>query len=103
MFMEISINSGGSRTFTVASLVGTLGTLLAVQLIDDKRNPALKYSAWTGFNLAIGLSLSPVCLFQPALIARAALMTSGIVGSISIVGMTARREQYLWIGAPLSE
>jgi len=85
------------------SLVGTIGSLLATQAIDDRQNPGLKYAAWTVFNGAMGLSLAPVCFMQPALIARAALMTTGIVGSISAVGMTAKREQYLWIGAPLSK
>jgi FtsH-binding integral membrane protein len=85
------------------SLFGTIGSLLATQLIDDRKNPGLKYASWTVFNGAMGLSLAPIYFMQPALIARAALMTTGIVGSISAVGMTARREQYLWLGAPLSK
>ena len=85
------------------TLVGTIGSLFATQAIDENRNPGLKYAAWTLFNGAMGLSLAPVYFLQPALITRAALMTTGIVGSISAVGMTARREQYLWLGAPLSE
>jgi len=83
------------------SLVGTIGALFATQAIDDRRNPVLKYATWAVFNGAMGLSLAPIYFMQPALIARAALMTTGIVGSISAVGMTARREQYLWLGAPL--
>jgi len=83
------------------SLVGTLGTLFATQAIDEHRSPGLKYGAWTLFNGAMALSLAPIFFIQPALIGRAALMTTGIVGSISAVGMTARREQYLWLGAPL--
>jgi growth hormone-inducible transmembrane protein len=86
-----------------ASLVGTIGALYATRAIDDRQNPGLKYATWALFNGAMGLSLAPLCFMQPALIARAALMTSGVVGSISIVGMTARREQYLWIGGPLSK
>lgn len=85
------------------TLVGTLGSLYATQAIDERKSPGLKYGAWTVFNAAMGLSLAPVYFMQPALIARAALMTTGIVGSISAVGMTARREQYLWLGAPLSK
>ncbi|CAF1130075.1 unnamed protein product [Adineta steineri] len=83
------------------TLVGTIGSMIATQAIDDQQNPGLKYATWTLFNGLMGLSLAPICFMQPALIARAALMTTGIVGSISAVGMTARREQYLWIGAPL--
>ncbi len=85
------------------SLVGTIGALFATKSIDDRKNPGLKYATWALFNGAMGLSLAPVYFIQPALIARAALMTTGIVGSISFVGMTARREQYLWLGAPLSK
>ena len=85
------------------SLVGTIGALFATQAIDDRRNPGLKYATWALFNGAMGLCLAPICFMQPALIARAALMTSGVVGAISAVGMTARREQYMWIGGPLSK
>jgi FtsH-binding integral membrane protein len=85
------------------TFLGTLGALFATQAIDDRQNPGLKYATWAVFNGAMGLSLAPICFMQPALIARAALMTTGIVGSISAVGMTARREQYLWLGAPLSK
>lgn len=85
------------------SLIGTLGALYATESIDDRQNPGLKYATWAIFNGAMGLTLAPIYFMQPALIARAALMTSGIVGSISAVGMTAKREQYLWLGAPLSK
>ncbi|UJR23222.1 hypothetical protein I4U23_026241 [Adineta vaga] len=83
------------------TLVGTIGSLYMTMAIDDQRQPGLKYGSWTLFNSIMGLSLAPLCFMQPALLARAALMTTGIVGSISAVGMTARREQYLWLGAPL--
>ncbi|CAM4907674.1 unnamed protein product [Rotaria socialis] len=83
------------------SLVGTIGALYATKSINDRENPGLKYGTWGIFNAAMGLSLAPIYFMQPALIARAALMTTGIVGSISAVGMTAKREQYLWLGAPL--
>lgn len=85
------------------SLFGTLGALFATQAIDDRQNPGLKYATWTIFNGAMGLTLAPIYFMGPALITRAAIMTTGIVGSISAVGMTARREQYLWLGAPLSK
>ncbi|CAF1130373.1 unnamed protein product, partial [Didymodactylos carnosus] len=88
-------------TYLGVSFVGTLGALFATQAIDDRQHPVLKYSAWTVFNGALALSLSPVFFSAPALVSRAALYTAGIVGSITAVGMTARREQYLWIGAPL--
>ncbi|CAF3018998.1 unnamed protein product [Rotaria sp. Silwood2] len=54
-------------------------------MIDQHHNPVLKYTAWTLFNIV-----------------RAALLVTGVVISISAVGMTTRREQYLWLGAPLS-
>jgi growth hormone-inducible transmembrane protein len=89
--------------YTGVTLVGTIGTLLATEYINDQTYPGLKYSTWTLFNAAMGLILAPICFMPSALIVRAALMTTGVVGSISAVGMTARREQYLWIGAPLSK
>ncbi|CAF1091028.1 unnamed protein product [Adineta ricciae] len=101
-------NGLGARLMTMnkwaymgVTLLGSIGTLYATMAIDDQRQPALKYGAWATFNGIMGLSLAPLCFMQPALLARAALVTTGLVGSISAVGMTARREQYLWIGAPL--
>ena len=85
------------------SLVGTIGSLYLTKSVDERRNPGLKYASWAVFNGVMGLSLAPLYFYQPALLARAALMTTGIVGSISAVGMTAKREQYLWLGAPLSK
>jgi FtsH-binding integral membrane protein len=100
IFLILTVNKWA---YLGVSLVGTIGSLLATQAIDERKNPGLKYAAWTVFNGAMGLSLAPLYFMQPALLARAALMTTGVVGSISVVGMTARREQYLWLGAPLSK
>ncbi|CAF4497128.1 unnamed protein product [Rotaria sp. Silwood2] len=83
------------------SLLGTLGTLHQTLKVNDKKFPKLKYASWTLFNGTIGLSLAPLYLMQPAIMARAALMTAGIVGSITAIGMTAQHQQYLWLGAPL--
>ncbi|CAF3678329.1 unnamed protein product [Rotaria sp. Silwood1] len=70
-------------------------------MIDQHQHPVLKYTAWTLFNSSFGLVLSPLCYLESSLLARAALLSTGVVASISAVGMTARRGQYLWLGAPL--
>jgi len=44
-----------------------------------------------------GLTLSPMCLVNPAILGRAALYTAGAVGGISYVGATAKSDQYLWL------
>ncbi|CAF3639140.1 unnamed protein product [Rotaria sp. Silwood1] len=83
------------------SLLGTLGTLHLTLTINEQKHPTFKYAAWTLFNGTMGLSLAPLYFMQPAIMTRAAVMAAGIVGSISAIGMTARRQEYLWLGAPL--
>jgi len=60
-----------------------------------------KYALWTGFNLAQAAILSPLMLMSPAILARAALYTVGMMGSIAFVGATAKQEKYLYLGGPL--
>jgi FtsH-binding integral membrane protein len=85
------------------TLVLTLGSCVATQMINQHQNPVWKYTAWTLFNSSLGLVLSPLFYLKSSLLAHAALLSAGIVTSISAVAMTARREQYLWLGAPLSK
>ena len=45
--------------------------------------------------------LAPMFFFAPAILARAGLYTVGIMGSIAIVGATAKQDKYLYLGGPL--
>lgn len=60
-----------------------------------------KYALWTGFNLAQAALLSPLFFYNPAILGRAALYTTGMMGSIAFVGATAKQEKYLYLGGPL--
>jgi len=61
-----------------------------------------KYALWTAFNVTQAAVISPLVAFLPgALLARAGLYTVAMMGSISIVGATAKQEKYLYIGGPL--
>lgn len=61
-----------------------------------------KYALWTAFNATQAALVAPLIAFAPgALIARAGLYTIAMMGSISIVGATAKQEKYLYIGGPL--
>jgi growth hormone-inducible transmembrane protein len=39
--------------------------------------------------------------FSPALLARAGLYTAAMMGSLSLIGATAKTDKYLYIGGPL--
>lgn len=39
--------------------------------------------------------------FSPAILARAGLYTVGMMGSIALVGATAKQDKYLYLGGPL--
>ena len=61
----------------------------------------LKHLCWAGFNVVQAGVLAPMYFFAPAVLARAALYTTGIVGSLAFVGATAKETQYLYMGGPL--
>lgn len=82
------------------SLVASIGTMMATRMTDPD-NTFAKHAWWFAFNIAQGATLAPVFFYNPALIARAGLYTVGLMGGISIVGATAKNDQYLWLGAPL--
>jgi FtsH-binding integral membrane protein len=61
-----------------------------------------KYAAWTGFNVVQAAVLSSLAAFYPpAILARAGLSTVAMMGSLAIVGATAKQDKYLYIGGPL--
>ncbi|CAF3742127.1 unnamed protein product [Rotaria socialis] len=86
---------------TGAILLLSIGSSVATRLIDQHQYPVLKYTAWSLFNSWLALSLSPLCYLDVRLLAHACLLTASTVVSISAIGMTTRRENYLWLGAPL--
>lgn len=57
---------------------------------------------WAAFNVSQAAILSPlVAFYPPALLARAGLYTVAMMGSIALVGATAKQEKYLYLGGPL--
>ena len=70
------------------SLVGSIGTMMGV-LATSPENSVLKHTLWLGFNGFQAATLSPLFFMSPAILARAALYTVGVVGSLSYVGATA--------------
>jgi len=83
-----------------SSLVVSIGSMY-LTFATPPENYVMKYGAWTAFNLAQAAVLAPLFFYQPAILARAGLYTIGMMGSIAIVGATAKQEKYLYLGAPL--
>jgi FtsH-binding integral membrane protein len=81
-------------------LVGSIGSMM-VCYNTHPDNYMLKYGSWGLFNLTQAALLSPMFFFNPAILARAGLYTVGIMGSIAIVGATAKQDKYLYLGGPL--
>ncbi|KIK30291.1 hypothetical protein PISMIDRAFT_391940 [Pisolithus microcarpus 441] len=99
------------------SLVGSIGTMMGVYYTPPEQS-VQKHLFWAAFNVCQGATLSPIFFFSPAILARAALYTCGVVGALSYVGATAkfvsrfvflhrfflitgRTEKYLYMGGPL--
>ncbi|KZT54749.1 hypothetical protein CALCODRAFT_411768, partial [Calocera cornea HHB12733] len=82
-------------------LVGSIGTMMGT-LWTDPDNTVLKHTFFTAFQACQAATLSPIFfMFPPAIIARAALYTVGLVGALAYVGATAKNDQYLYMGGPL--
>ncbi|KAF9055910.1 inhibitor of apoptosis-promoting Bax1-domain-containing protein [Panaeolus papilionaceus] len=82
------------------SLVGSIGTMMGT-LYTPPEKTVQKHLFWLGFNACQAATLSPLFFFSPAILARAALYTVGVVGAISYVGATATNDKYLHLGGPL--
>lgn len=61
-----------------------------------------KYALWTAFNATQAAFVAPLLAFVPgAILARAGLYTIAMMGSLAVVGATAKQEKYLYLGGPL--
>lgn len=79
------------------SLAVMIPTLIGTMTIDYEKNPILKHTLWTGFNVAMAGSLCTLGFVGGVLIGQAALATVCIVGGLSFVAMNAKPgklEQY---------
>ncbi|KAH7098411.1 inhibitor of apoptosis-promoting Bax1-domain-containing protein [Auriculariales sp. MPI-PUGE-AT-0066] len=83
-----------------AGLVGGVGSMMGV-FYTSPENTTLRHAFWLAFNASQAATLSPLFFFNPAILARAALYTCGVVGSLSYVGATAKSDKFLYMGGPL--
>lgn len=85
----------------IGGLALSFATMIGTRSIDPD-NYVPKYALWTAFNATQAAFVAPLLAFAPgALLARAGLYTVAMMGSISIVGATAKQEKYLYLGGPL--
>ena len=101
-------HQGAAHAIANTGLLGTLGMMavvvgssVVVHMVPPEQTVA-KYGALMLFNTAIGLTLSPLCVLGGPLLARAAAMTAGVVGSLSFVAANSPSDQYLWMAGPLA-
>lgn len=81
------------------TMVGTIGSMMAVQTVQNK--PA-QHAALVMFSGFMGLSLYPIAALGGALIQRAVMGTAAMVGSISLIAATTRSDAHLAMAGPLS-
>lgn len=92
-------NTGLLGTFGMLAVV--VGTSMVVHMTPPD-NTVAKYGALMLFNTAIGLTLSPLVVLGGPLLARAAAMTAGIVGSLAVVAANSPSDKFLWMAGPLA-
>ncbi|KAK4203964.1 inhibitor of apoptosis-promoting Bax1-domain-containing protein [Triangularia verruculosa] len=85
----------------IGGLALSIGSMMATRAVDPD-NYVPKYAFWTLFNATQAAFVAPLMVMAPpALLARAGLYTAAMMGSISIVGATAKENKYLYLGGPL--
>ncbi|CAK7564145.1 MAG: hypothetical protein SEPTF4163_002029 [Sporothrix epigloea] len=85
----------------IGGIALSFATMIGTRSIDPD-NYIPKYAMWTAFNATQAAFVAPMLAFAPmALVARAGLYTVAMMGSISLVGATAKQEKYMYLGAPL--
>ncbi|OLN81907.1 Growth hormone-inducible transmembrane protein [Colletotrichum chlorophyti] len=85
----------------LGGLALSFGTMYGTRAISPD-NYIPKYALWTAFNATQAAMIAPLLTMVPgALLARAGLYTVAMMGSLSIVGATAKQDKYLYIGGPL--
>lgn len=84
------------------SMVAIIATSYIAQSTSIVESPVLKHAAWAASMACVGaISLSPLMFLPSAVLSRAALYTTGIVGSLSIVAINAEEDKFLYLGGPL--
>ncbi|KAK1706639.1 bax inhibitor family protein [Colletotrichum lupini] len=85
----------------IGGLALSFGTMYGTRAISPD-NYIPKYAMWAAFNATQAAMIAPLLTMVPgALLARAGLYTVAMMGSLSIVGATAKQDKYLYIGGPL--
>ncbi|TEA20749.1 Growth hormone-inducible transmembrane protein [Colletotrichum sidae] len=85
----------------IGGLALSFGTMYGTRAISPD-NYIPKYALWAAFNATQAAMIAPLLTMVPgALLARAGLYTVAMMGSLSIVGATAKQDKYLYIGGPL--
>ncbi|KAL1839237.1 hypothetical protein VTJ49DRAFT_1715 [Mycothermus thermophilus] len=85
----------------LGGLALSIGSMIATRSIDPD-NYIPKYLCWTAFNATQAALVAPLLtIAPPALLARAGLYTVAMMGSISVVGATAKQDKYMYLGGPL--
>lgn len=85
----------------IGGLALSFGTMMGTRATDPS-NYIQKYALWTAFNATQAAFVAPLLFIAPpAIMARAGLYTLAMMGSISLVGATAKQDKYLYLGGPL--
>lgn len=61
-------------------------------------NTPAHYAAWAAFTAIQGVTLSPLFFLNPAILGRAGIYTLGALGGLCYVGVTAKSDQFLYLG-----
>lgn len=88
----------------MASLGGCVASIVAMMVTRSipADQTAAKFAGLLAFNATMGFALSPWLALGGGLLMRAAAITGGVVGSLSLVAANSPSEKFLWMAGPLS-
>ena len=79
-------------------MVALIGTGMVTHSIEYKEGFGAKQLAFMGHSALVGAVIAPLSVLGGPLLLRTAIMTAGIVGSLSAIAVCAPSEKFLNMG-----
>lgn len=98
----LALTSGPSLLVWLGSLAAIIGTGIVVQSIDYTNSPGAKHLAWAAHCAVLGAVLAPLCFLGGPVLMKAAWLTAGVAGGLTLTAICAPSERFLNMAGPLA-
>ncbi|CAH8529455.1 unnamed protein product [Schistosoma turkestanicum] len=94
--------SGGWLAPIGMAVLSVIAGIICQSIPYPQSGIGVKHLAWVAYSMSLGGMLLPICLVGGPILTQAAMYTGGIVGSLSLVALTAPSDRFLNWGGPLA-